>query len=461
MKKYRTQNIFLSLIILFFLSIKIFHLLNQKGISWDSAVYINMGKYIFTLGKAGLWEPARPLIWPILLGMSWKISLNPIIFGRILGLILSVSCIYLTYQIGKNIFNENIALLSASLLAFSPTFLFYSSTLLTGIPSTFFSLLSVYFLIKKNHFSAGLFLALSFMTRFLQLIILIPFIIYLITQKRNRLKNVLSLIYGFSIVVLPYLTLNIFLYKNPLYPFILQSFMTKYSGWIYHQPLTFYFINLFKENFLVLFAVAGAIVVLKQKNHKKTTILSIFLLLFFLFSLIKHKEMRFILVFLPYIYLIVSYGIFKSLNLIKKEKRLFYSAIALIGIIWLGQVTPQIKIPFFKEYPNFRSYIETNNIKDGLWISNPIFTLNSNKKPDELIYYPLYNSKKIDSLKDRLPKANHILIDTCDILPCPPEDRDCTNKTNHFLNYLKNNFKTIHHKKENNCEQFIFEKIIP
>jgi len=113
MKQNKTKKIILCLILLFFLLVKILHLLEQKGVSWDSAVYIEMGKYIFSFGKIGLWEPARALVWPIFLGFLWKIGLNPIIFGRITGLIFSLGCIYLVYLIGRKVFNEKIALLSA------------------------------------------------------------------------------------------------------------------------------------------------------------------------------------------------------------------------------------------------------------------------------------------------------------------------------------------------------------
>jgi len=373
-------------------------------------------------------------------------------------LIFSLCCIYLIYLIGEDIFNEDIALLSAFFLAFSPTFLFYSSTILTGIPSTFFALLAIYFLIKTEYFLAGLFIGLSFMIRFLQFFILIPIVFALFLYKKNQLKRVVSLVYGFLIVVIPYLILNIFLYKNPIYPFLLQVFMTKYTGWVFHEKLSFYFINLFKENFLVLFVIIGVIFILKKRDYKKTTILSIFLLFFVFFNLMTHKEMRFILVFLPYIYLVMSYGIFESFSLIKKKKGLFYLAIMFIGIIWLTQNINQIRIPVYKEYPEFISYLEMDNVKDGIWINNPIFIVNSNKKADELIYYPLYNSKKIDGLKERLTEAKHVLINTCDILPCPEDDKDCTKNTINLINHLKENFKTIHYKKEDNCEQFIFSR---
>jgi len=453
MLKQHKEKIILSLIILSFLSIKIFHLLNQKGIFWDSAVYIGMGKYIFSAAKVGLWEPSRPLIWPIILGIIWKINLNPIIIGRILELVLSTACIYLTYLIGKEIFDENIALLSAFFLAFTPIFLFNSSTILTGIPSTFFALLTVYTIIKKRYFLTGLFLGLSFMTRFLQLLIVILIILFIL--KRKEPKKLIFIIYGVSIITIPYLILNTILYKNPLYPFILQLFMSKYTGWIFHQPLNFYFVSLFKENFLLIFSIVGTILILKQKDLKKALILSIFLLFFIFFNSIAHKELRFVITFLPYMYLVASYGIFRTINMIKKKKHLTLLIVSIISIVFLASITSQIKIPTYKEYPEFTDYLKTNN-KSSIWISNPLFISQSNIKADELVYYPLYNSKKIENLKEKLPQAEHILINTCDILPCPQTDKNCQSKTNDLINYLKNNFKTTYYKKENNCEEFIF-----
>ena len=160
----------------------------NSDIWWDSAVYIGMGKYLFSLGNVGLWEPARPLVLPFFLGLFWKLGFNAVIFGRILEVGFSAGCLCLTYLIGKNVFNEKIGLLSAFLLAFSPSFLFYSSTILTGIPSTFFALLSVYFLIKKNYFFSGLFVGLSFMTRFLQLFVLLVIVLFL-NHMRNKLPE--------------------------------------------------------------------------------------------------------------------------------------------------------------------------------------------------------------------------------------------------------------------------------
>jgi len=433
---------------------KIFYLLNQKGILWDSAVYIGMGKFIFSFGKIGLWEPARPLVLPLFLGLFWRLGLDSVVFGSVLTVVFSIGCLCLTYLIGKEVFNEKIGLLSAFLLAFSPSFLFYSSSVLTGIPSTFFGLVSVYFLIKKKYFLSGLFIGLGFMTRFLQLFVLLPVVVYMVFEKR-RVRGLFRLGYGFSMVVIPYLVFNLFFYKNPIFPLILQMFMSRYTGWVYHNGLTFYFINILKENFLLLFSVVGVILVLMKRKSKQMVVLGIFLLFFIFFNSIAHKEVRFVLVFLPYMYLIAAYGIFKGIDLIKKEKNMFRFIVFVFMVVWLVQVTTQFEIPIYKGYPEFRGYL-ADGVEGGLWVSNPIFVVDSDSGVDELVYYPLYNSKRIGVLIEELDGAEHILIDTCDILPCPPSDKLCVGRSEGFLGLLKDRFDVVHYKKEDNCEEFIF-----
>ena len=85
-------------IILFFIAANILFLRFYNEIWWDSAVYIGMGKHIYSLGKSGLWEESRPLILPLILGLGWKLGLNVVYFGRAISLIFSAITIFLTYR---------------------------------------------------------------------------------------------------------------------------------------------------------------------------------------------------------------------------------------------------------------------------------------------------------------------------------------------------------------------------
>ena len=138
------------LLFLFFIS-KIIVLFYQNNIWWDSAVYVGMGKYIFSWGNAGLWEASRPLVWPLILGFFWKLGFDIIVMGKLLVLLFGIGTIILTYLIAHELFDKKIALLSSLLLIFSPTFFLFNSVMLAGIPSAFFFLLGFYLFIKKHY----------------------------------------------------------------------------------------------------------------------------------------------------------------------------------------------------------------------------------------------------------------------------------------------------------------------
>ena len=98
-------NLGIVIVIALFLILN-FAVINFNDPEWDSAVYAGMGKYIFSDGQFGLWEPIRPLTLPIILGFFWKIGLNPLIAGEIFILLISVGVIILTYILSNNLFDS-------------------------------------------------------------------------------------------------------------------------------------------------------------------------------------------------------------------------------------------------------------------------------------------------------------------------------------------------------------------
>ena len=448
------RNKFIFLIITFFFITKLFFF--NKTVWWDSAVYIGMGKYIYSFVKAGLWEASRQLVWSLVLGLVWKLNLDVIFYSKLIELLFSLGCIYLTYLIGKNIFNEKIALLSAFFVALSPTFFNYITISLTDIPSLFFGLLSVYSFIKKKYFLTGIFSSLAFMTRFLQLgVFLILFLILLLKHRKNYFRNVSYLILGFVLVFFPYIIFNYFKYNDFIYPFFLQIFMTKYTGWMYHESIWFYFYGLFKENFLFIFSIFGLFLMIKKRKYKENPVFLIFSLFFVFFILIKHKEMRFIITFLPYLSLITAYGMFYFLNKIK-NKRITKTVIFIILLLFIIQSLPQFRTKEITDYSFFHDYIDKEYSEQNVWITNPAYVVNSNKVA-ELMYYPTFNLEKINELRGDIDAANLILINTCDI-PCHPLDKPCFNEKPIFIDELKKRFETVNYKKNFDCEKIILKK---
>jgi hypothetical protein len=444
------------LIFLLSLVLKVFSLFVAHDIWWDSSVYLGMGKYIYSFGDVGLWESSRPLIWPLILGFLWKIGFDAIFFGKLAVIAFSSGILLLTYIVAHELFNKKIAVLSAFFLALSSTFFLFGNVLHSEIPSTFFVMLGFYYFIKQKYNISGLFLGIAFMTRFFQIFAFIPLVLllfYLVVKKKKAYKTLFYFSMFFLIPVVPYLILNYILYNNIFYPFLLQSWMSKYTGLIFSQPFYFYFVNLVKENVLSLFSILGLLFIFKKYDFKKLTIAIVFLFVFIPYNLVAHKEMRLLITALPFLYILTGYGIFYFVGLFKRNKNLLLS---LLLITFLIVNVPKLK---FDEYADnldvFYDYVGDERVGNGLWISNPAFIVYSNVKAD-LIYYPLYNSKKIDTLTDDIDNAERILINTCDLLSCPVSDNTCNQKHNNFINLLKNRFNMLYYNKFNQCEYYIF-----
>jgi len=455
MKLLREHKAFL-LIFLIFIILKLFSLFVAHDIWWDSSVYVGMGKYVFSFGKVGLWEESRPLIWPLMLGFLWKIGLDYVFFGKLLVILFSLGILILTYLIAYKLFDKKIAVVAVLFLSLSQTFFLFNNVMYTEIPSAFFTLLGFYFFISKKYNFSGLFLGIAFMTRFFQIFAFIPLFLlltYFIAKKKESIKSLFDFSLFFIIPMIPYLILNYFLYSNIFYPFLLQSFMTKYTGWIFYQPFNFYFIGLVKENILVLFSVIGLIFIFRKPEINKISLATLLLFLFIPYTFAAHKEMRLLISTLPFLYILSSYGVFYFADLFKKRKTLILS---LLLVIFLFFNIPNIKFDAYEDNLDlFYDYVKNTRIGNGLWISNPAFIAYSGYKADELIYYPLYNSKKIDKLISNLENARHILINTCDILPCPSDDVSCTEKTDNFISLLKETFILKSNQKNGQCEYFI------
>jgi hypothetical protein len=229
--------------------------------------------------------------------------------------------------------------------------------------------------------------------------------------------------------------------------------MSQHTGWIFSQPLYFYFIGLVKENILVLFSVLGLIFIFKKPGLNKTAFVLLFLFVFVPYNLVAHKEMRLMITALPFLYILTSYGIFYFIGFFRKNKNLLLS---LLLVIFLILAVPKLKFDKYEDNLDvFYNYVEDTEIADGLWISNPSFIAYSNYKA-ELIYYPLYNSEKIDSLTANIGNAKHVLINTCDILPCHPSDNLCNQKHNDFIELLKESFSLKSYNVHDSCEYYIF-----
>ena len=173
--------------------------------------------------------------------------------------------------------------------------------------------------------------------------------------------------------------------------------------------------------------------------------------------------MRILIVTLPYLYIIASYSINYIIEKIKAKNIRLYLSIIFIFSIWFLQSFSNIYALEYNElqqknkYAVFQDYLRSDNVKGNIWISNPSFALYTDKKINELIYYPTFNTAKYNELKNKFKQGSHVLIDTCDIA-CEPVAAACQKEKVEFLSLLEENFNRAYYSKLGNCQQFIFTK---
>lgn len=325
-------------IIALFVAAKLFFLLRFHLPGWDEAVYLAMGKYIYSGGASGLWEMIRPPGLPILLGWIWKLGLPYVFFAEMVAIGFGIGSILLTFSLAKKLFNRSVAVLAAALLAISPAFYFYSSHILTEIPSTFFALAAIYSFINKKYYLSGAMAAAATLLKFPHalLIFVIAATVFLTALTRER-SNSISLLRqklspaakattSFTIVTVPFLAFNYLYYHAYLsnaFHAIFRPFLL--GAWHQYNPAkaindvlysyAFYAAEIFRQHLAFVLLLPAAFLFFKKKWFRDSgkLLLALFLVTYFVyFSYIPNKDVRFLLLFLPAV-CILSAAVFVEL----------------------------------------------------------------------------------------------------------------------------------------------------
>lgn len=446
----------LGLLISGYLALKINLALSYHEVIWDEAVYIGIGKYIYSLGGTGIWESIRPPGLPILLGGVWKMNLPIVLFSEVIIILFGAVNMFLIYRITKYLSNERIALLAAIIFTLSPIFFYQSSAILTHIPAISFALIGIGLAIKEKWAYSGILIGVAFLFRYPQGIMLAAICAYILVNeymrdnKNNRVswrkylkassKKIILVLAGFLAILLPLLTLNFYLYNGEIFaPYIEAG---KHQGNIVHEisdpvyNLFFYLAELIKQNPLLIFAVVGAYLFYKnwrkQKDNSQHGIMVIiaFLLPFLYYTIIINKQLRFSIEFLPYLSVLAAYGTYESCQRVKRGGKifsgLFISAVVLLSLIpikinleqyrWRNGVESETTSQVYK-------YFFNNNITHPVLTSDPTLIAYSDIKvftfyediPTALINYNKYHDK-----------AAYILYNT-EFYPCYNE-QECRDR---------------------------------
>lgn len=461
------------LLVSFFL-INIIFLINYKDIIWDEASYISIGKYIYSSGKFGLNEVLRPIILPLILGFLWKSGFNIILASKVLAIFFSMGVIYLTYKIGKELFGEKEGLIAATLVSITPVFIEYSSKILTGIPSVFFALLSLNFILKKKYVLGGVFGAVCFLTRFPQAIFIISILIVLLINLirkpcKKNLKNLILYSLTMFILFFLYSLYNYFFYRNLTSSWIHSAFRPfYYLFWnykyvtdlgSYSMPISYYLTELFVSNpLMILFYFVGLLYLFKEKNFKKNTYILVLSIVFFMvLSYLKNKQIRHAIIMLPYLALISAKGITSLREYITGTFKKYYYFFILF-LVFIFSIFLISQVNFNKEsslmVSEYYGFLKKNPVEEKIFITDPLISAYYDHSVDAS-YYDLSTA-----LDKNLKKENYDLIFYTErSFPCIESDFVCLEKRDEIMKFLLIHYDLVFQKNYYGDEYYIFSGV--
>ena len=295
-----------------------------------------------------------------------------LIYGiRVFLSLFSIITVIVAYLFGKEAFNKIVGLISAFICGTWWFFPFWASRTMTDSISSDLLFLSVYLVYRSFKVSnyrkrllsatfAGFFVGLAFMIRFPTALMAIPLSIMLIyvaiseiiSEKKKTRKKItfakfakpflpfgLFCLSAFAMVAAQGL-LDLYTWGSFLHSpinFFVYNIIEGYSAhhgvapWYHYLSGLFYDFGYYFIMIFLLFFILG--IVFGEKAKTKSYMLIICFYWIILFSLLAHKEFRFIMTLLPIAIILVSNGIYKFAKLFQVKSHQ-YTILSFIMIIF-------------------------------------------------------------------------------------------------------------------------------
>jgi hypothetical protein len=452
----------LILLLIASFAVRALTLVAPRVLMWDGAIYVGMGKYIFSHGTIGYWESFRPIIWPAILGLFWKLHLDPYSVGVYIQVIAGVAAVYITYKIGEKV-KRGSGIYAAAIFSFTPIFVAFTVAPLTDIPSVALALGALYLFLEEHFLSAGILVACAFLFRFPQILIGLPLgcmaLVYFFRDKRQR--PLFRFLLGVMPILLAFLILNTYLYHDPLFPIHRGTVVTATSTGPYdHFPFFYSFFTIAENPFVVFIIVAAYVWIRKARttlrnNAQMLTLLSA-LIIGMYFSLFPHKELRYSIAFLPYLALIAGFGIQHIFGKIRSRYTqpiitiIIIASLIFISIIQLKDNYP-VAVPKdqqeFIDYFHTLPHVRVISSSPQIIVHNDIHVTSISDTWEDL--YSDYQDETIP--------RDYVALDTCQ-LSCLSTNGECTIAKESLLSDLKAHQQLVFSRSvSNSCQVFIYK----
>ena len=368
---------------------------------WDETVYLQHSEIIFSGINNYNEFNLRPPLLSIIFAAGYFIK-HSVFTASIIVSLLGTLGVFFTFMVGKELYNEEIGILSSIFIGLSPFIVTASHWIMTDIPSLTFIIISFYLLLlafKRDNnllfLFSGIFFGISILTRFTSLILTVIILIYAIIKKIN-FRKLIWIGCGLAIIITPYLIWaqikygffmavfinanmavsdnnggGLFYIKNILavYPLVIIIGLLIY---IIYQILSIK--TCISEEFFRFIKKLG--ITYKNKFLYDEIILWLWIIIFLLYiSITSHKEIRYIIPIALPIYLLSAKGFYLLVKNVKVGFKVFVILlIVILSIVSFSGSFSKLNEPFINTYQTdavkVSMYIKSLNIWNGTIYAN-------------------------------------------------------------------------------------------
>lgn len=348
--------LFATLLFAFILRLKYLNI--NQALWFDEAEYLCIAKnwaYDLTYPISIL----RPPLLPLFQALSYKLGFGSEIFFRLVEILFSLGSVFITYLLGKELYNKKVGLISSFLMAVFHHNLFFTARIMTDIPTLTIWLLALYLFwkgyvkkeSKKYLWWAGFVISLGILIRYTIIMVGLVFLLFLLCSEGLKFLRKKDLWVSALIALLT------------LFPYLLWSYNTygkigvltagasygvqirlmdyiKYFTTYLYSPVPFLGGTIF-QMFLILF-LGGIIIslfnliigwdLIKKEENLKSDLFTIFIILVpFLYFGLKFPafEPRYLLYIFPAVFFFTA----KMLLEIEKYLERYNKILAIVIII--------------------------------------------------------------------------------------------------------------------------------
>jgi 4-amino-4-deoxy-L-arabinose transferase-like glycosyltransferase len=389
----------------------------SKELLWDETVYLANAR-THTTGSEFSEDFRYPLLeW--IIALIWLMTGENIIIVKTIMIVLSGLTIGISYLICRKYFDSKESTIISVLILLSPLIINWGNKIYTDAPALFLTVVSFYLMqcglstssnkkIDENtiFLLAGVFSGLAFLMRFT--VGLFPLAVFIYLSIKKRYKPLILFTLGVIISITPWVIYNQVNYNNPIWD--LGAQFDAIEQWTKAESWTIQIFNILKSlNFIILILfIIGTVKTInifdkgKKHNNEAGSVIAliyVWLCLIYYVFIAKIKEARYIISFLPFVFIIAFLGLRSLKNKITKRGCTVLTIIILI-LSAIAFINESVKIYEYEKCDMEKQIMQSMDFfyKDadppGVYTSNYSIYILSNVWP----WYGYYLNARVKSL---------------------------------------------------------------